>query len=105
MSGLGEPRGPEFVSPLWSDGNTPPPAPAGAVAERAARNRKWPLIAAVTLAVVGVSAGTGGAAGYVTGSGDAGRDETAAAPSPPPAAGSVPGDLVGAAARARTEAS
>ncbi len=93
MSGLGEPRGPEFVSPLWSD--EPRPAATATAAAHAARNRRWPLVAAATLAVVGVSAGTGGAAGYVTG-----RGETAAAPSPPPAAGNVPGDLVGAAARA-----
>jgi S1-C subfamily serine protease len=100
MSGLGEPRGPEFVNPMWSDGTTPPAAGSTAAAERVTRNRKWPLVAVLTLAVVGVSAGTGGTAGYVAGRDDTGRDGTAAAPSPPPAAGAVPGDLVGAAARA-----
>ena len=90
MSGLGSPRGPEFVSPDLQI--VEHSAPLGRTP------RKWPLFAAVGLAVVGVSAGTGGAAGYV-----AGRDDPAPPPAgttaaPPPAG--VPSDLVGAAARA-----
>jgi len=92
MSGLGEPRGPEFLSPAWNTGTPAPATPAAAPA------RKWPLIATAALAVIGVSAGVGGSAGYV-----AGRDDAAgptAAPAPPAPAGGVPADLVGAAARA-----
>jgi putative serine protease PepD len=77
----GAPRGPEFVSPVIS-----PPVAAPPVPDRV--RRRWPLAA---LAVVAVSAGTGGTAGYLAGS------------SPAPAVSVPPGpasDLVGAAARA-----
>lgn len=81
----GAPRGPEFVSP---DISTP-----SAGAPPAAIPRRWPLFAIAGLTVVAVSAGTGGAAGYLAGA------------SPDPVASAVPGpaaasDLVGAAARA-----
>ena len=93
----GSPRGPEFVSPGIGDGaaGVPPAAPGAAAAGTA---RRWPLVAVAGLAVVAVSAGTGGAAGYLAGS-----PETApsgAVTAPPPAAPGVPSDLVGAAARA-----
>jgi putative serine protease PepD len=55
--------------------------------------RRWPLLAAAGLALVGVSAGTGGFAGYL-----AGQPDPAVAP--PVTAGGVPADLVAAAARA-----
>ncbi|MGK5682641.1 S1C family serine protease [Actinoplanes sp. URMC 104] len=88
MSGLGTPRGPEFRSPDWSAA----PDPAAAVAAPAARGRRLPAAALAALAVVGLSAGTGGVAGYV-----AGRDEPVATAAP--SQGGVPSDLVGAAAR------
>jgi S1-C subfamily serine protease len=62
--------------------------------KRAGTARRWPLLAAAGLAVVAVSAGTGGAAGYLSGA-----PPEPAAGSPPAPAG-VPSDLVGAAARA-----
>ncbi|PRY31259.1 S1C family serine protease [Pseudosporangium ferrugineum] len=93
MSGLGSPRGPEFVSPGLAG---PPPAPSTAAAAAARTPRKWPLLAAAGLAIVGISAGTGGAAGYVTGRDDAAPPAPAPAPPPP----GVPSDLVAAAARA-----
>ncbi|BCJ54605.1 hypothetical protein Asp14428_60800 [Actinoplanes sp. NBRC 14428] len=93
MSGLGSPRGPEFVSPGLAG---PPPAASTAAAAAARTPRKWPLLAAASLAIVGISAGTGGAAGYVTGRDDATPPAPAPA-SPPPG---VPSDLVAAAARA-----
>ncbi|RSM59390.1 peptidase S1 [Actinoplanes sp. ATCC 53533] len=93
----GSPRGPEFVSPgiFVSPGNEERAAgvPAGAPA------RRWPLVAAAGLALVAVSAGTGGAAGYLAGSPTAATPTTGATSVPPPVAG-VPSDLVGAAARA-----
>ncbi|GAA3389470.1 S1C family serine protease [Cryptosporangium minutisporangium] len=86
MSGLGSPRGPHFVSPHLL---APPPyvpiAPPGT-------RRRWPLVAAAGVAVVLLSTGTGGVAGYV-----AGADEQ------PPAAVAttgIPSDLVAAASRA-----
>jgi len=93
----GSPRGPEFVSPgiSVSPGNEERAAgvPAGAAA------RRWPLVAAAGLALVAVSAGTGGAAGYLAGSPAADTPTTGATAAPPAVAG-VPSDLVGAAARA-----
>jgi putative serine protease PepD len=86
--GLGAtPRGPEFVSPGIEGGRPASEAAPAAVAGRAAR--RWPLLAAAGLMVVGVSAGTGGTAGYL-----AGRDETRETPA------GIPSDLVAAAARA-----
>jgi S1-C subfamily serine protease len=87
--GLGPPpRGPEFVAPGIDQQLADTPAPSGgAPAPRAAR--RWPLFAAAGLVIVGVSAGTGGAAGYV-----AGREEKPASPA------GTPADLVNAAAQA-----
>jgi S1-C subfamily serine protease len=82
----GPPRGPEFVSHPAYLAPAPPPAPAP---------RRWPLLAAAGLALIGVSATTGGTAGYVAGRGDG--DAATGVPAP---AGGVPSDLVGAAARA-----
>jgi len=92
MSGLGTPRGPEFVSPGLQTADRSAPAPL------ARTPRKWPLLAAAGLAVVGVSAGTGGAAGYVAGRDDTAPPATGTTAAPAPAG--VPSDLVGAAARA-----
>jgi S1-C subfamily serine protease len=64
--------------------------------KRAGTARRWPLVAAAGLAVVAVSAGTGGAAGYVAGS----SPETPTGSQPAPTPAGVPSDLVGAAARA-----
>ncbi|GIE97444.1 S1C family serine protease [Paractinoplanes rishiriensis] len=88
IQGLGgTPRGPEFVAPGIEQrtseevGNIPP------------KRRQWPLLAvAAGMVVVGVSASTGGAAGYVAG--------RAAEPTTEPAPAGPAGDLVGAAARA-----
>ena len=60
MSGLGEPRGPQFHSPQWA-AQEPPAGAAPAAAGRTAR--RWPVAAVAALAVIGVSAGTGGTAG------------------------------------------
>jgi S1-C subfamily serine protease len=65
-------------------------------AAKARAARRWPLVAAAGLAVVAVSAGTGGAAGYLAGSSPTATPSTEAAPAP----AGVPSDLVGAAARA-----
>jgi len=92
----GSPRGPEFLSPgIDERAAGVPPATAGGAPARAAR--RWPLIAAAGLTLVAISAGTGGAAGYL-----AAPDATPTDPvsAPPPAAPGVPSDLVGAAARA-----
>jgi putative serine protease PepD len=88
----GAPRGPEFFSPDFGARAAGVPVP-GLEARTA---RRWPLIAAAGVAVVAVSAGTGGAAGYVAGSSPSAEPSTAAAPAP----AGVPSDLVGAAARA-----
>ncbi|MET7395117.1 trypsin-like peptidase domain-containing protein [Dactylosporangium sp. NPDC005572] len=102
MAGMGTPRGPEFRSPDLHDHRPsgPPsslPAPT-ALAGTARTARRWPLIATAGLVVVTVSAGTGAAAGYVTGHGadDAGPPFASGAR---PAPSGVPSDLVGAAAR------
>ena len=93
----GSPRGPEFVSPGIDERapGVPSPGPAGAAT---GTTRRWPLLAVAGLAVVGISAGTGGAAGYLAAPSEVAPTGAASAP-PPPAAG-VPSDLVGAAARA-----
>jgi S1-C subfamily serine protease len=94
ITGLGgEPRGPEFVSPGLRDPFLPD---AGRHAIPV--TRRWPLFLATGAAVIAVAAGTGGAAGYVTGRDDAAAEPAAEAAAPPPAG--VPSDLVGAAARA-----
>ncbi|MCM4078697.1 S1C family serine protease [Paractinoplanes hotanensis] len=96
MSGLGTPRGPQFHSPDWASapepGRTPFPAHAAA-----SRGRRLPAAALAALAVIGLSAGAGGAAGYMAGRDDDGGAEPATAAPPP--VGGVPSDLVGAAAR------
>ncbi|WP_433721581.1 S1C family serine protease [Actinoplanes sp. CA-051413] len=92
----GSPRGPEFLSPgIDERAAGVPPATAGGAPARAAR--RWPLVAAAGLTVVAISAGTGGAAGYLAAPEATPTDPAAA---PPPAAPGVPSDLVGAAARA-----
>ncbi|WP_229074358.1 S1C family serine protease [Actinoplanes sp. DH11] len=96
ITGLGAtPRGPEFLSPVVPALPPPEPAPTPGV-------RRWPLLLAGGLAVVAVSAGTGGAAGYLTGRDDTGRGDSGTPPyaAPAPAPAGVPADLVAAAARA-----
>jgi S1-C subfamily serine protease len=83
----GVPRGPEFFSPGLRDSAVPVPE------QVLPDKRRWPRAAAAGLVVVAISAGAGGAAGYV-----AGRDDPAAPQQAAPAG--VPSDLVGAAARA-----
>jgi S1-C subfamily serine protease len=94
----GSPRGPEFVSPGIEEraAGVPSAAPAGAPA---GTTRRWPLIVAAGAAVVAVSAGTGGAAGYLAGAPSADPAGATSVAPPPPVAG-VPSDLVAAAARA-----
>jgi putative serine protease PepD len=97
VEGLGAtPRGPQFVSPTVDApaGETSADMP-GAVAVRPVR--RWPVFAAGGLAVITVAAGTGGAAGYVSGHDNAAPPPYAA---PAPAPAGVPADLVAAAARA-----
>jgi len=95
MSGLGSPRGPEFHSPDWA--SAPEAGPAAGPAHAAPRGRRLPAAALAALAVIGLSAGAGGAAGYVAGRDDDSGTEPATAAPPP--VGGVPSDLVGAAAR------
>lgn len=83
----GTPRGPEFFSPHL--------VPPVAVTAPVSRTRRWPLVLAAGLATVAVSAGTGGAAGYLAGS-----SPPAPVPASAPAPAGLPADLVGAAARA-----
>jgi putative serine protease PepD len=90
----GAPRGPEFVSPGIDE--RAPGVPSHAPDPRAGTARRWPLAAVAGLAVIAVSAGTGGAAGYLAGS----SPETPAGSQLAPAPAGVPSDLVGAAARA-----
>ncbi|GIF77717.1 S1C family serine protease [Asanoa siamensis] len=101
MSGLGTtPRGPGFVSPQLEPGvPTDPPVTAGPAG---GSGRGTPRRLLAGLATIGVSAAAGAAAGAWAG----GDTDPAAAPAPAPAtatpapAGTVPGDLVGAAAAA-----
>jgi putative serine protease PepD len=94
--GLGEPRGPRFISPdleaYGQDGEV-----AGGRGIRAFTTG-WRLALLAALAVVAVSAVSGGIAGSITGGGAA----PAASPSPSasaqPSPAAVPVDLVGAAA-------
>ncbi|MCO8269133.1 trypsin-like peptidase domain-containing protein [Actinoplanes sp. TRM 88003] len=92
MSGLGSPRGPEFHSPDWA--TAPSPGSSTEPAHRAPR--RLPAAALAALAVIGLSAGAGGVAGYAAGRDDDGAEPATAAPPP---VGGVPSDLVGAAAR------
>jgi putative serine protease PepD len=94
-TGLGDPpRGPEFVCPDINQHTAASPAPA-AGAPTADATRRWPLLAASGAVVIGVSAGTGGVAGYL-----AGRDDLTTTVMQPPMAAGTPANLVGAAARA-----
>ncbi|WP_127501114.1 S1C family serine protease [Actinoplanes solisilvae] len=94
MSGLGTPRGPEFHSPDWASA---PQAGQGSTATAAQKGRRLPAAALAALAVIGLSAGAGGVAGYAAGRDDDSGTEPATAA--PPTQGNVPADLVGAAAR------
>lgn len=104
LKGLGEPRGPGFVSPELDPWGTPRPGAPGAGAK--GDPARWPRVLLAGLAVVAVSAASGAIAGGVVADDEA--EPTAATPpapgpasaAPPPAAGNVPGDLVGAAATA-----
>ncbi|MEG3635839.1 S1C family serine protease [Micromonospora palythoicola] len=109
IAGLGEPRGPRFVSPALPTDEQPPgstsvPAPpvtpaglddpadrSGAPAAAAAR---WPRLLLAGLTVVAVSAGAGGVAGHLT-AGAAPTDIPQAVPAGP--TGSTAADLVTAA--------
>ena len=84
----GEPRGPDFLSPGIHDRPAGVPLPDAARHARGG-NRRWSLLAAAGVAVIAVSAGTGGVR-YV-----AGRTRGHRGGAPPPAG--VPSDLVGAA--------
>ena len=104
-SGLGEPRGPRFLSPDLD----PWAAPHGAGARAAhAQPARWPRMLMAGLAVLAVSAGSGAVAGgYVAGEWGPGSGQDPAAPTPPAQAApapvpqpGVPSDLVGAAATA-----
>ncbi|RKN47809.1 S1C family serine protease [Micromonospora endolithica] len=101
-TGLGEPRGPWFTSPDLTHGGAEvgvPPAehrPATAAADR-----RWPRALLAGLALVAVSAGAGGTAGWFAAPDRADAPAPAAAPPLPAASGQpVPSDLVTAAARA-----
>jgi putative serine protease PepD len=104
LKGLGEPRGPGFISPELDPWGVPRPGVPGEVAK--GDPARWPRLLLAGLAVVAVSAASGAIAGGVV------ADDDEAAPlatppepgpattAPPPAAGGVPGDLIGAAATA-----
>jgi putative serine protease PepD len=117
-NGLGTaPRGPEFLSPTLSSTPASTPAPSLSPAAPAVpgqrppaepspvphpvdapAGQRWARVIAGGVAVIAVSAGTGGVAGYA-----AGRDDPIEAPpyaAPAPAPAGVPADLVAAAARA-----
>ncbi|MBQ1047320.1 trypsin-like peptidase domain-containing protein [Micromonospora sp. C51] len=113
IPGLGEPRGPRFVSPALSTddqptGSTPvaaipvpltgPDNPAHGLADQSAEPAsgasRWPRLLLAGLAVVAVSAGAGGVAGHLT-AGDAPAADPGAAPAG--ATGSTTTDLVTAA--------
>ncbi|MBF9134235.1 trypsin-like peptidase domain-containing protein [Plantactinospora sp. S1510] len=92
QTGLGEPRGPWFISPdLEPDGRGGPLVPDGPFAPTRAARRRRALLAA--LAVVALSIGSGGlAGGYVASQESAGGPGKAAQ-------AAVPADLVAAAAQ------
>ncbi|MBQ1023446.1 S1C family serine protease [Micromonospora sp. C95] len=109
ITGLGEPRGPRFVSPALPTDEQPPgsasvaappvtPTGPDNLADRSAAPTdgasRWPRLLLAGFTVVAVSAGAGGVAGHLT-AGDA----PAATPQAPPAgpAGSTAADLVTAA--------
>ncbi|PZM96962.1 MAG: peptidase S1 [Actinobacteria bacterium] len=95
-SGLGEPRGPSYVSPELA--STPEPSGAPPEAPSAGHQTRGPRALLAALAVVLLSTVVGGVSGgYV-----AGRKPTPAVSvaSPSPGIPNVPGDLVSAAAQA-----
>ncbi len=100
-TGLGEPRGPWFVSPDLAPGYGPSAVPGTApVPVDTGTGRRWPRMLLAGLVVVAVSAGSGATAGRLA----AGDDPVAAVPpalAAPPAANArpIPSDLVGAASR------
>ncbi len=105
LKGLGEPRGPGFISPDLDAWGAPRPGVPGEVAK--GDPARWPRLLLAGLAVVAVSATSGAIAGGVVAEDDGTASATAtppvpgpAASAPPPAQGGVPSDLVGAAATA-----
>ncbi|MFC0530124.1 S1C family serine protease [Phytohabitans kaempferiae] len=101
LRGLGEPRGPGFISPDLDPWGAPRPAVPGEVAK--SDPARWPRLLLAGLAVVAISATSGAIAGGVVA--DDAPAPAAATPAPttsapPPAQGGVPHDLVGAAATA-----
>ncbi len=122
IPGLGEPRGPQFVSPaLVPDGtqadpySTPPGSYGGppgvpvdhpptgpddvsgsqVAAQRDGQGARWPRLLLAGLTLVAVSAGSGGVAGHLAARADAPESVAGAPPAAePPATG---GDLVAAA--------
>ncbi|SNT65311.1 Trypsin-like peptidase domain-containing protein [Asanoa hainanensis] len=95
-TGLGEPRGPEYVSPdldLIGGGAGPPGGPGRG--RRSFSTAGWRRAALVGAAVVLVSAASGGLAGGLV----ARQENGAGAPSPTPsaAAGGLSGDMINAA--------
>jgi putative serine protease PepD len=99
--GLGEPRGPRFISPDL-DAVERERADALANGQRLARAARWRRMALVGLAVVMLSSVSGAlAGGYVAGRDGASRSASpAGAAGPSAAASAVPPDLVAAAAQA-----
>jgi putative serine protease PepD len=103
LRGLGEPRGPGFISPDLDPWGQPRPSVPGEVAKR--DPSRWPRLLLAGLAVVAVSATSGAIAGGVVADDDAAPAPTTPQPAPAttapaPAQGGVPNDLVGAAAAA-----
>ncbi|WP_173076781.1 S1C family serine protease [Phytohabitans rumicis] len=99
--GLGEPRGPGFISPELDPWATPRPGVPGDVA--VAGPVRWPRLLLAGLAVVAVSATSGALAGGWVADDEAAPTPTPEGPvqtTPPPATGNVPSDLVAAAATA-----
>ncbi|SDY56156.1 Trypsin-like peptidase domain-containing protein [Micromonospora pattaloongensis] len=100
-SGLGEPRGPRFVSPELDPALRPGgygPEPAAAATATGARWRRRLLAAVAVVALSTVSGGLAG--GYVADYAGPAAVRAAASPSPSSAAAGVPADLVNAAAQA-----
>ncbi|MEV7226550.1 MULTISPECIES: trypsin-like peptidase domain-containing protein [Polymorphospora] len=101
-TGLGEPRGPWFVSPRI-DPYGPPRVDVPEEQPAVARAARWRRTLLAGLAVVALSTVSGAlAGGYVASGGDPPRPgaSVAAQPSPTPAVANVPPDLVAAAATA-----
>jgi putative serine protease PepD len=94
--GLGEPRGPRFISPDLEEYGQDGPVAGGRGIR--AFTTGWRLALLAALAVVAVSAASGGIAGSITGGGAAPAASPSPSASPQPSAAAVPVDLVGAAA-------